>query len=417
MNLKTKHVAVIGGGISGLTAADEMARLGVNVTVIEKSPFLGGHAIQYSCKATDTCVKCGACMVEEKLQQASHHPNVTFYTGTAVVQVSTDSDGRYNLDYETRSPFVDEDKCDGCGICFQKCPVSGALVQGKTPHMGPFVAIRSDLCLFFGKTSCTLCRDTCPQGAIRLSKEQQSGAMKVDAILVATGFSPFDPSSKSYGYGQFKDVITNLDADRILHQHGSMMRPSDGQVPGRIAFIQCVGSRDTTLGHAWCSKICCGAALRMARLIQWKQPETEVTFFYIDVQTFGKNFQTFYDKTRSSVQMIRSIPGDIFKTAEDRLKVIYFDPQTQKPEETLFDMVVLSVGMVPSSDNHVITKLFNWSATDSGFLKPDLMVKDDLQKGVFISGAAQGPMSIAESINNAGQTVWEMVNYLEANSC
>lgn len=408
-------MAVIGGGVSGLSAADELAKNGIRVTIIEKSPFLGGHAITYSCKATDACVKCGACMVEEKLQQTSHHPNVTFLTGTTVGRVSTGQDGRYALDYEMQKSLVDEEKCDGCGQCFQKCPVDGALLQGTTPHMGPYVAIREDLCRFFDDASCTLCRDVCDRGAIGLSRERQNGTIHVDAILLATGFSAFDPSSKSYGYGRFKDVVTNLDVERILRRHGEMKRPSDGQVPGRIAFIQCVGSRDTALGHPWCSKICCAAALRMARMIQWRQPDIEVAFFYIDVQTFGKQFQTFYDQTRNSVQMIRSIPGDIFKTADGRLKVICFDPRSRKSEESLFDMVVLSVGMVPLQENRILSKLFDRPLADSGFFKTEPARGNGLQKGVFITGAAQGPTSIAESVDNAGRTAWQMVNYLETN--
>ena len=348
-------------------------------------------------------------MVEDKLQKASQHSRVEFLTGTTVTKVSVDNG--FILNYETHSPLINAEKCNGCGICFQKCPAAGALLQGKAPRVGAYVAIRRELCRFFDDAACTLCRDVCPREAITLTDRRQKGALKADAVLLATGFQPFNPSHKPFGYNRFADVITNLDAERIMREQTLLRRPSDNRSPDHIAFIQCVGSRDVSIGHPWCSKICCGSSLRMARLVQTRQPGTQVTFFYIDIQTFGKDFRQFHEACRESMQFVRAIPGEIFKTSEERLKVVYFDPRTSKSMETAFDMVILSAGLAPGVDNADLARKFHWHLASTGFLYSREGIVEP-PPGVFVAGAAGGPMSIAESVNSAGHAAWQMVQYL-----
>jgi heterodisulfide reductase subunit A len=307
---------------------------------------------------------------------------------------------------------VNADQCDGCGICFQKCPVPGAILQGRAPRVGPYVAIRRDLCRYFDDAACTLCRDACPQGAIRLSDGAQSGRLETDALLVATGFTPHNPSPKPYGYGRFQNVVTSLDAERMLRDQPVMLRPSDGRPAKRIAFVQCVGSRDTQLGHPWCSKICCGSSLRMARLIQSRQKDARITFFYIDVQTFGKDFQCFYGNARENIEMIRAIPGDVMRTGTDELEVIYFSPETNTSTEALFDVVVLSVGLLPSGDNERMARMLDWPLAQSGFMPHHASERHPAPAGIFTAGSAIGPMTIAESMSSAQKAVFDMVRYL-----
>jgi heterodisulfide reductase subunit A len=413
VSLDHKHATVIGAGVAGLTAADLLAGRGVRVALIEKTPFLGGHAIQLNCKATDACVKCGACVAEDRLHRATRHPNVEIFTGAEIMAIH----GRhpFQVDYRIHSPLVNADRCNGCGICFQKCPVPGAILQGRAPRVGPYVAIRRDLCRYFDDAGCTWCRDACPQGAIRLSARAQSGRLETDALLVATGFTPYNPSPKPYGYGQFQNVITSLDAERLLREQPVMVRPSDGRPADRVAFIQCVGSRDASLGHSWCSRICCGSSLRMARLIQSRRKETQITVFYIDVQTFGKDFASFYRNARQNVAMVRAIPGDIMKTDTDELEVIVFDPQTNRSTESRFDLVVLSVGLLPPADNEGLARTLGWALDESGFLPLHDGNRHPAPAGIFTAGAATGPMTIAESVGSAEKTVFDMVRYLSSN--
>jgi len=409
LKVDDKHVAVIGGGVTGLTAAHELARMGIRVSLFEKTPFLGGYAVQLNCKATDACVKCGACVAEETLIAATGHPNVRAYTGAEVESVS--GTGPFQFAYRLHAPLVNAERCDGCGLCFQKCPVSGAIDNGRTPNAGPRIAIRRDLCRYFDDTSCTLCRDACPQGAIELSSQARPGTLRADAILMATGFTTYDPVDKPYGYGQFQNVITSLDAERLLGAQMMLQRPSDGRTVKRMAFIQCVGSRDAKLGHSWCSKVCCGSSLRMARLIQSRQKGIQISFFYIDVQTFGKDFEAFYRDARENIEMIRAIPADIIETAQDRLEVVYFDPESRKSREELYDVVVLSVGLLPSVETGRIAQMLNWSPDESGFLPPHDSTHHPTPEGIFAAGAV-GPMSIAESVGRAEKTAWDMARYL-----
>ncbi len=410
MNTAIKHVAVVGAGVAGLTAADLLARWGVQVTLFEKTPFLGGHAIQLSCKATDACVKCGACVAEDKRRRATDHSNVTILAGVEIEAIS--GQGPWQIHYGSFSELVDADQCNGCGICLQQCPVTDAILRMWAPHVGHYVAIRRDLCRYFDDASCSRCQDACPLGAIQLSGGSQSVSVNADAILVATGFRPYNPSGKPYGYRQFQNVITSLDAERLLRENIRMIRPSDGRPAGRIAFIQCVGSRDARLGHLWCSKICCGSSLRMARLIHSRQKDAQITCFYIDMQTFGKDFQCFYQNARENIEMIRTIPGDIIRTATDELEVIYFDPAARRSTEALFDVVVLSVGLLPSADNERLARMLGLVLNESGFMPPCGDGPLPVLPGIHTAGAAMGPMTIAESVSSAEKAASDILRYL-----
>jgi heterodisulfide reductase subunit A len=243
-------------------------------------------------------------------------------------------------------------------------------------------------------------------------KEGGTHKLTADAVIIASGFKAFDPKDKPYGYHVFDNVTTNLELEHILRDQGTLCRPSDNKEPDRIAFIQCVGSRDGKLNHLWCSKVCCGSALRMARLIKSKQATVEIVFFYMDVQTFGKDFHTFYPKAQNDVTMIRGIPGDIYRTEDDRLMVNYFIAGNKKGSEDIFDMVVLSVGITPGEDSNSLAEMMDITLDDSGFFSPlnDKGAPD--HPSVFSVGTARGPMSIAESMADAGRVALEVVKYL-----
>jgi heterodisulfide reductase subunit A len=338
-----QRVLIIGGGIAGLTAADQLAGMKIRSVLVEKQAVVGGYAAGYACKATDACVKCGACVVVQTLDKVCMDPMVEVLTGSRVTGVVR------------RQRFE--------------------------------VAIRQ----------------TCAEKQADLTRE-------ADAVILASGFKPFDPQSKPYGYGRFPNVVTNLELERILRERSIPVRPSDRATPERIAFVQCVGSRDEHLGHLWCSKVCCASALRAARLIKMRRPEIDITFFYIDVQTFGKDFQTFYDGARDDVTMVRALPGDVFAAATDRLRMVYFDPKGRQSREELFDLVVLSVGITPAADNPELARLFQLTLEQSGFLP------GSPGPGVFSAGTAQGPMSIAESIVSAGQAALHAAESLRRNT-
>ena len=200
----------------------------------------------------------------------------------------------------------------------------------------------------------------------------------------------------------------------MLRQEGRAKRPSDNTQPKQIAFIQCVGSRDAKLKHLWCSKVCCGSALRMARLIKARQPETKITFFYIDIQTFGKDFEIFYKDVKEDVRMIRAIPGDILKTKDDLLRITFADNNTHETIEKIFDLVVLSIGITPCTGAQDMAGLLNIELDDTGFFSTVEKCGSTSKNGIFTAGTAMGPMSIAETVASSGNTAWRTLKYLNS---
>jgi heterodisulfide reductase subunit A len=345
--MQNRTALIIGGGITGLAAAEDLANTGIGVLIVEKKPHLGGYAARYACKATSACVKCGACLVDQKMQSVIENPNIEIMTESTVGRIVRDENFTAEIEH---------------------------FKNGSSK---------------------------------RVSRQ-------VDAVIVASGFKPFDPSSKPYGYEAFSNVITNLDLDCMLRQSSVALRPSDNQPPERMAFFQCVGSRDANLGHLWCSRICCASALRLSRLIKMRHPKTEISFFYIDIQTFGKEFNPFYQTVKSELRMIRAIPGDIYPAENDRLKVTYYDAAEKQIHDALFDLIVLSVGITPSEDNRSMANLLQLEIGDEGFLKPLDETTIAASQGVIAAGTACGPMSIADSIASAGQAALAAAAYVRA---
>ena len=407
-----KNVLIIGGGVAGLSAAVELANLGIQVELVEKSNFLGGHAIGYACKAiNNTCVKCGACMVEEKLQQAVSHANIKILKNSQVQNITHNR--RFSSSIYQEPLVIDSEKCTDCGLCLDCCPADGAVHQGFSKNNHPFYAVNEEKCIYFKDQSCTICQAECPETAIELDKKASEHTIEADAVLIATGFQPFNPKDKPYGYGRFKNVVTALEFEKMLKQTGEAKKPSDNKLPQKMAFIQCVGSRDAKLNHLWCSKVCCGSALRMARLIKERQPETEITFFYMDVQTFGKDFQQFYRKAQEEIRMIRAIPGDFYEMDDQRLKINVVDNSTHETMEEVFDLVVLSVGITPCENIGTLSRMFETGPDEFGFLKTGDKELSVSKNGVFTAGTVQGPMSIPETIAGAGSAVWKILKYLD----
>lgn len=243
----------------------------------------------------------------------------------------------------------------------------------------------------------------------RLKTGEKEGSARFSALVLCHGFQPFDPAEKpNYGYGRIPNLITGVELEQMMKEKGSVFRPSDGKPVKDMAFVQCVGSRNPALGRPYCSQVCCGYALRMARQIKAKNPSTSITFFYMDVQTFGRDFERMMWEFRDAIYWIREIPGDFFTAAGDRVGVIAEDEG--EIGEMTFDLMTLSVGMGPSPDQPVFEGWLDLHRGPEGFLvSPD-------RSGVFVAGSATGPMSIPDTIANAQATVVHVMDYLEETS-
>lgn len=222
----------------------------------------------------------------------------------------------------------------------------------------------------------------------------QPGA--ADAVVIATGFTLCDPATRPYGYGRFPEVITNLELEERLRRGERLRRPADGAPVGKIAFIQCVGSRDASLGRPWCSTFCCGASLRASRLIRERAapPAPAVTIFYIDIQTFGRDFEAVLDRCRQDVDFVRAIPAEVYPADGGGVRLAYVKEDSGEAAEEPFDLVVLAAGMAPSPETARLAGMLGLPADPGGFGAREA-------GGVYLAGACRTPMTIAEAAADA----------------
>ena len=390
MSNQSKKVMVIGGGIAGLTAAWELAGLGAEVALVEKADYLGGHAIQYACKATDECKQCGACAVESMLKKVVNAPAISVHLATEVAGVNKNGNFKVSL----KKADVAK-KAKACEAGYDADPTGCSAVKGYSLNNAKFY--KAD-------------------GSLDPATTGSADALEVDAVVVATGFTPFDANIKStYRYSELQNVITGIDLETCKRVNGQVLRPSDGKPPKKVAFIQCVGSRDERLGNLWCSHVCCPYALRTAQSMKYKDPELDVTIFYMDIQNTGNDFPVFYQQCKNDLKFVRTIPVDMYLTEDDKIRTRFMAGEdSSEAVEDVFDMVVLSVGIMPGTDNQALAEMVGAPLTSDGFFASadKLNRSTTSQDGVFLAGTASGPKTIAESIVQAGQSAGEVMKYL-----
>lgn len=393
-----KSVAVIGGGISGITSALELANSGFRVYLIEREAAIGGQAASFCCKATEICTKCSVCLIPEKLNEVAVHPKISVLTDSTVAGLSGKA-GDFEVEVLRKPQYVALERCVACGICAGVCPTEPKAIRSPSPDAIPYsYVIDESRCLRLRGEKCNLCQGTCPTNAIDFGREPERKELSVSAIIVATGFEVFNAREiGSLGYGRYPNILTGFDLERILKDQGSLKLPSNGKEARRIAFIQCVGSRNE--GHGYCSQVCCKYAMRFARLIKYQNPDTQVTIFYIDLQTAGKGFAEFYDECRGVIRFIRGVPVEILETSGE-LEVRFENILEGKVERETFDLVTLSVGITPRKDFWNLARVLGINLGDHGFFdtkEPFNSIETNVE-GIFLAGTCQGPKDIPDSI-------------------
>ena len=415
------NTLIVGGGITGIGAALEIANSGHKVYLVERGPSIGGHMIQLD--KTFPTLDCSACILTPKMTQVGSHPYIELMSYSEVEEVSGYI-GNFKVKIRKRARYVDAAKCNGCGLCQEKCPlkVDSEFEAGMGKRKAIYVpfpqavpnipVIDTEHCTYFLKGKCRLCEEVCEVNAIDFEQEDEVVEVDVGAIMLATGFSVFDPTPiYQYGYKRLDNVITSLEFERLVNSAGPTAGNivlKDGSVPQSIAIVHCVGSRDKNY-HEYCSRVCCMYALKYAHLIKEKT-DAEVYQYYIDMRCFGKGYEEFYERiSGEGVNFIRGKVGEVTDRAiseeeKGKLVVVAEDTLLGSMIRVPVDMVILCVAMEPQPDMEAIARLFNISRSADGFLlekHPKLDPVATTTDGVLIAGCCQGPKDIPDTVAQA----------------
>jgi len=426
----TPETLVIGGGVTGLYAALDIANAGYKVHLVEKKPSIGGHVAQLD--KTYPILDKVTSILTPRMIDVGAHPNISLMTYSEVEEIEGYV-GNFKAKVKRKPRYVDVAKCTGCGLCAEACPVKdvpnefdeglskrSAIYLPFPNAVPPLYTVDPENCLLFKEGKCgdaTLdavkegkavppCMAACKPNAIDFGMTEVKEDLDIGTIIVATGYDIIDPTvSPEYKYGVYPNVITGLEFERLLSASG----PTGGKIeingkePENVVFISCVGSRNTQTGYEYCSRVCCMYLAKQAHLAKEKLPDADVTICYQDVRAFGKGDEEFYgDIKTEGVKYRRGLPGEIYKKpGSDRVVVRAEDTLLGEPYELEADLVVLGIGMKPNEGVGDIINMLKLPLSVDGFLgeaHPKLRPVDTPTDGIFIAGCAASPKDIPDSI-------------------
>ena len=423
-------VVVIGGGIAGMEASLTLGDAGFKVVLVEREPSIGGHMIQLS-KVFPT-TDCAGCITTPKMAATAAHPNIDLMTYCEVRGI--EKVGRkFKVRILKKPRYVEEDACIGCGRCEQVCPVlvpkefEYGLIGRKAVYI-PFematpkkALIDLENCIMCGR-----CERACPKDAINFLQEPKEIEIETYAIIIATGFQLFSPERKvEYSYsGTLKaigidgnpNIIHAMQMERLLapsRPYNAFLRPGDGKVPERVAWVLCTGSRDKSLGNPMCSRVCCMYSIKQALLYSSAVPFGEATIYYMDIRAFGKGFEEFFNMVRElGVNFVRGKVARI-ESRNGNPVVIVEDTETGDIMEEEYDMVVLSVGLL---SNPECAKILGVEVDDYGFVKQTEENSNPALtnvEGIFVAGTATCPKDIPDTIAEASAAAAQCMAYIK----
>jgi heterodisulfide reductase subunit A len=413
---------VVGGGIAGIQATLDIANAGYQVYLVEKDPSIGGHMIQLD--KTFPTLDCSACITTPKMSDVGSHPNIELLTHSEVEEVSGYI-GNFTVKIKKKARSVNMDLCTGCGACQEKCPAKAPseFDQGLGTRKAiytPFAqavphkpVIDRDHCTYFQKGKCRICEKVCPAGAIDYEQQNETFTVNTGAIVITTGYDPFDPTPiRQYGYGVFDNVYTGLEFERLnsaTGPTGGQIALKNGKVPESVAIIHCVGSRDKNY-HEYCSRVCCMAGLKFAHLVREKTG-ADIYQLYIDMRCFGEGYEEFYERvsTEDGVKFIRGKAArvtDLAVTDEEKGKL------TVSVEDTLLstilrvpvDMVILLTALEAKTDAEIVARTFSISRRADGFFLERHVKLDPvatMTDGIFVAGCCESPKDIPDTVSQA----------------
>ena len=410
MDEKVGAVLVVGGGVSGIQASLDLADSGFKVYLLDESTSLGGTMAQLD--KTFPTNDCSMCILAPKLVTAGRHPNIQLITYSELKEVKGKA-GNFEVTILKRPRQVIMEKCTGCGICAQNCPIEvpnefdvGTGVRKAIyvpfPQAVPLkYAIDQENCI-----KCRLCERVCPAKAVDFEQQAETIKINVGSVILSPGFEEFDPHLKSeYGYGRFPNVVSSIEFERIMNASGpyggKVIRPSDGKIPRKTAFIQCVGSRDAQLGNNYCSAACCMYAIKEAVIAkEHSSSQLDCTIFYMDMRCYGKEFDAYYERAQGEwgVRFIRSRVASITEDPSTSNVFLHY-VENEEPKVEEFDMVVLSVGMRPPKNVEKLAEKLGITLNKYKFCQTNTFSPVETSKsGIFVCGAFAGPKDIPESV-------------------
>ncbi|HIW01124.1 MAG TPA: CoB--CoM heterodisulfide reductase iron-sulfur subunit A family protein [Candidatus Desulfovibrio intestinipullorum] len=414
----TKSVLVIGGGVAGIQAALDCADGGIPVILVEKEPTIGGKMAKLD--KTFPTVDCSACILGPKMVDVAQHPNITLYACSEVDDI-TGYVGNFDVKIRRKATYVDWSKCTGCGTCTEKCP-SKKVPDRFNENMGlttainiPFpqaipkrASINPQYCRMLTSGKCGVCAKVCPTKAIDYKMQDEIITVKVGSVIAATGYDLMDWTVyQEYGGGKYPDVITSLQYERLLNASGPtgghIVRPSDGREPKKVVFIQCVGSRDKSIGRPLCSGFCCMYTAKQAVLTKDHIPDSQSYVFYMDIRAVGKLYDEF---TRRAIEeygteYIRGRVSKIYPDGNGQYVVCGVDTLLGQRIEVTCDLVVLAVGIEASHGASHLAEKLRISYDQYGFFlegHPKLRPVETNTAGVFLAGVCQGTKDIPSSV-------------------
>ena len=417
----SKSALVIGGGIAGIQAALDLADMGIHVDMVEKKPNIGGRMAQLD--KTFPTNDCSICILAPKLSECYRHPNITLYSYSEVQKVEGES-GNFSVEILQRARYVKEDECINCGVCAEKCPMRvidefdrqlrkrRAIYMYYLQGVPAIMTIDKDNCLWFTKNACRICEKVCEREAIDFEQQDQHIKLNnVGSIIVATGYNLIEDIDnevlRNYGYQKYRNVVTALEFERLLSasgpQEGHIKRLSDGEKPKKIAYLQCIGSRNDR-SRKYCSSICCMYTTKEAMIAYEHNNELESYVFYIDMRAGGKGFQSFIQRGENdyNIKYIKSKIAQITIDNKENPIIAYEDLDNGEIIELKVDLAVLATCIIPPEGIEKMSEVLGIELNEYRFVKtPPFESTETSKGGIFTCGCVHEPMDIPRSVSEA----------------